>query len=470
MSPNLALALCAAFIFWVFRRDLKERTAPSKAVWIPALWFTVISARPLSYWLSLSGIGDAPTDNLEGSPIDFLVFLALMLAAGITLTRRNFQWGEFFRRNSVLILVYGYFVLSSTWADYSFPTLKRSIKDFGSVIVALVLLTEKDPLQALRIALVRVAYFLVPLSLTFIKWFPAIGTTPSRGGDLIFSGVCEHKSGLGELTFVLGLFVLCDLVMIHKAPAKESQLISKTIRAGFLFLCLVLLLLCKSVTSLLCLVLGAFLIWGTGRLVRLGNPAQMLFRCFAFLTCLVLIEVTFDVSDSVLALFGKNKTLTDRTMIWEMVLSAKINTLLGSGYYSFWESRAAAAAIEQFHGTLRTAHNGYIETYLDGGIVGLGLLIILLLVWGKRSIQRLLRGTMWGQLAFTFWLLSLLFNNSEASYFRLHPLWFTLVTVLLVCPDMRDEEPNSEEEDKEKSPEDPVHIGPWTTLRPSSPF
>ncbi len=434
MPPKLALALCLCGIFWMFRCDMKLRRAASKAVWIPALWLAVISCRPASYWLSLLGIGEVSESNLAGSPVDLAVYMVLIGFALIILVRRRLAFAQVLTSNKVLVAVYAFFLVSTLWADHPFPTLKRVVKDFGSVFVALVILTEKDPLATMRLVFSRVAYVLFPISLITIKWFPSIGMTNSRGGDRIFSGVCEHKSSLGSLVFCLGLVILCDLVLLRKVPAEQRRTKDTAIRLGMLVLSLWLLLLCKSVTSLLCFILGGVILWGTGLLMRLSNPAQMLVRCVAVFCVLGAAEMMFDVSGAVLQLFGKDRTLTDRTMIWEMVTSAQSNRLLGSGYFSFWESSVAERTIAQFAGQLRTAHNGYIETYLDGGIVGLSLLVILLLVWLRGSIAGLLRGTFWGRMVFMYWVLGVMFNNSETAFFRLHPLWFTLLVTMIVCP------------------------------------
>jgi exopolysaccharide production protein ExoQ len=435
MPPAVALLLCAGFIFWLFRKDMELRRASSNGVWIAGVWLAVISSRPVSYWLSLVGIQGGATSNLEGSPLDLAVFLGLMVAAVVTLGRRGFNWGQFSGRNKALVLIYAYLVLSAVWAEHGFPTLKRAVKDFGMVLVALVLLTEAEPLEAIRIVFVRVSYLLFPLSVVLIKWFPELGRTVGRGGDFIFSGVCEHKSSLGCTVLVMGLMIVVDLVAIRDSRTQRKPRIALWIRYGMIAMTLWLLLICQSATGLICFVLGSCILWGTKRLLRLGNPRQMIFRCLAVLFCLVVIEETFDVSTAIMTALGKNRTLSGRTEIWDIVEQAQTDPLLGSGFYSFWESGAADTAVKRFAGVLNTAHNGYLEMYLDGGLIGVGLLIGVLLAWGRRSIQRLLEGSLFGRTAFMFWVLAILFNNSETSFFRFNSLWFALLLTMVACPD-----------------------------------
>src|SRR5260221_673840 len=134
----------------------------------------------------------------------------------------------------------------------------------------MVLLSEVDPLTAIRIVFVRVSYVLFPLSVLLIKYFPAIGRTPSRGGDALFTGVATHKNSLGLTVFVLGVFLVVDLWQMRQGRDR-NQKTDERIRYGMLAMGLWLLLICDSRTSLVCVMLGCLLIWATGRLLRVQD-------------------------------------------------------------------------------------------------------------------------------------------------------------------------------------------------------
>ena len=279
MSPQLALGLTVALIFWLFRRDMRLRELPSSALWIPAVWLAMTGSRPVSLWLeAINGIplpGMTHIGASEGSPLDMVVFLGLIVAAVVVLTRRAFDWPAFVQTNKALVIIYLYLILSALWSEYSLPTFKRALKDFGGVLVALVLLTEVDPLAAIRIVYVRVAYLLFPLSVVFIKYFPGIGRLPSRGGSYLFTGVSTHKNTLGVLVFVLGLFLVVDLWMMRQQS--ERQKTDEWIRYGMLAMGLWLLFTCSSMTSLTCLILGCFLFWVMGTSCGCRNQAECSF-------------------------------------------------------------------------------------------------------------------------------------------------------------------------------------------------
>jgi O-antigen ligase len=76
-----------------------------------------------------------------------------------------------------------------------------------------------------------------------------------------------------------------------------------------------------------------------------------------------------------LAASGRDATLTGRTGIWQTVLSEPINPLLGTGYTSFWLGERLQRIWALYPRTpLIQAHNGYLEVYLNLGLVGLTLL------------------------------------------------------------------------------------------------
>jgi exopolysaccharide production protein ExoQ len=397
------------------------------------LWLGLLSSRPFSFWMSFVGIPSGAENNLEGNPLDMVFLLGLILAAFLVLRRRGFDWGQFISRNKALILIYLYFALSFTWAEHSFPTIKRVFKDFGHVIVALVFLTEVNVMDVIRMSYVRVCYILFPLSVVFIKYFPEIGRRASRSGDAMFNGVAWHKSSLGAIIFLFGLFVVIDFREEWKVTQGRERRLMAATRLLLLAMGGWLMYTCGSVTSLLCFSLGAFLLWGSARLVRLANPVLIFTRCIVLVGALFIAEKAFDLSGTLLQAVGKSKTLTGRTEIWDMAEQARVPALYGNGFYSFWGSDEAKRIQEHFI-EMNSAHNGFLDTYLDGGYIGLSLLILLMLVWGGRSIKRMLSGSLLGRVAFMIWILSIIYNNSETAFFRLDPVWFTLIVMLVDAP------------------------------------
>jgi O-antigen ligase len=78
-----------------------------------------------------------------------------------------------------------------------------------------------------------------------------------------------------------------------------------------------------------------------------------------------------------------NYTLSGRTVIWDFVnYEIGRRPLLGWGYQSFWLVGPDAPSVVEAPGWVKTmpsAHNGYLDTQLDMGYVGLAFLVIFII-------------------------------------------------------------------------------------------
>jgi O-antigen ligase len=407
---------------------MKWREAGSWELLIPGAWLAIQGSRPVSYWF---GSGDMASD-VEGNPVNTLIYAVFILASVVMLRKKGVNWGEFITQNKALCLIYCYLAMSAFWSDMPFISLKRLMKDFGCVLMALVFLTQADPGAAVRAVFVRVSYLLFPLSALCIKYFPEIGRSFTRAGEPMFTGLTTQKNSLGEVVFVFSLILLWDLYEIYKEGDRKGKKTQLLIRIGILIVGFWLLSKCDSQTSLLCLILGIVIFWGGLCLMRMRQGRQILMIFLAVIICLFTLDKTFGLSDMVIRAMGRNPTLTGRTDIWRLVLEQQTDPLVGNGFYTFWDSDKGKAVMNSFM-KINEAHNGYLEMYLDGGLIGDTLLGLLLLTAGKRVVDRLFSATTFGKIALIFWFLAIIYNLSETSYFRLDPLWFTFLLVTIEC-------------------------------------
>jgi O-antigen ligase len=344
MPPKIALYLCYGFIFWLFRKDMAWRPElGSRILWVPGLWIGIQGSRPVSYWFGSGG-----DTSGEGNPINTVVFALFIGSAFYILSKRHLRWGTFFSANKAVCLIYGYLLLSAVWSEFPLATFKRVVKDFGCVLMALIFLTQADPAKAVRAIYVRVAYFLFPLSVVFIKFFPDIGRQANRAGDNMFTGITTQKNSLGEMVFVLGLVIIWDLVEIYRGEKRKGRELQMGIRAGLLLMGLWLLRTCDSQTSMLCLILGSLILWGTARLALMRNGKKILISVLSVIFLIAALDKTFNVSEMVIKAMGRNPTLTGRTDIWRLVLDSKTDPILGAGFYTFWDSSKGQAIIDSF--------------------------------------------------------------------------------------------------------------------------
>jgi exopolysaccharide production protein ExoQ len=93
----------------------------------------------------------------------------------------------------------------------------------------------------------------------------------------------------------------------------------------------------------------------------------------------VLSSISSNLINRISYLVYGNYTLTGRTVIWDFVhYEIARRPLLGWGYQSFWLVGPDAPSIVEAPGWVKSmpsSHNGYLDTTLDTGYVGLALLV-----------------------------------------------------------------------------------------------
>ena len=87
----------------------------------------------------------------DGSPLDAGVFLALIIAAILVLRQRRISWANIAHSNRYLGYFFLYCLISLLWSDFPFISFKRWIKDFGNILMILVIVTDKSPADALEL-------------------------------------------------------------------------------------------------------------------------------------------------------------------------------------------------------------------------------------------------------------------------------------------------------------------------------
>jgi O-antigen ligase len=147
---------------------------------------------------------------------------------------------------------------------------------------------------------------------------------------------------------------------------------------------------------------------------------------------LVAFDQMYGASNRLSETLGRGSGLSGRTEIWRVVIEKNRDSLVGAGFRGFWETSEGESAWREIGmGELVSAHNGYLETYLNGGLAGLILLGALLWATGRNATDKLIAGELIGRLAVVFWPILLVYNITESQYFQGGSLWFTALLVLI---------------------------------------
>ena len=410
MPPALALAICTVFVLYLLRLEQQLARNTSGVLWMPTVWMLVIASKPLGTWFG-SGGGE------EGSPLDQYFLIALICLGVWTLTSRNFKWSRAMRANPWVVLLIGYELASVLWSDIPFIAFKRWIRELIAVIMAFVVLTERDPVQAMQSLFRRTIYILIPFSLVLIKYFPEYGIQYRELGGQMWIGVTLQKNGLGRLCLVATFYLIWTLV--RRWQKRDMQIAKYQTPADVSVLALALFLLSGpgdqySATALTSVGAGLLTFASASWMKRHGVAVGT--NTLTFIMALVIglgILQPFlggATVTGVAAGLGRDLTMTGRTEIWAgLVPAAMQQPIFGSGFGSFW-----TPTTREMH-EIGEAHNGYLEVLLDLGFVGLAIIAMFLLSSCRRAQSALRHNFDWGCLWLCFLLMTLIHNITESS-------------------------------------------------------
>ncbi len=441
MAPLLALAITLLLIGYLIRRDRRVEPRPSPAVWIPICWLLINGSRQPSQWLGLRS-GALDQALYEGSPVDQVIYGTLIVAGILVLAKRPVRIDQLSKNSWWIILFFLYEGLSCVWSDFPFISFRRWTKASGDFVMVFVLFSDPYPVRAITAAIKRSGYILIPLSLLLVKYYQDMGRVIDDWGQSYYTGATLDKNMFGYLLFAYGLFFASEFVCAFRQDSSSRATRRADLLSYALLLAMVAWLtrLANSKTSLFALVIGIAVVLAL-------QFAKVKRHLWSFLIATVLVaaiaNALFAVNSAVLEASGRDASLTGRTGIWQTVLSEPINPVLGTGYTAFWLGERLQRIWSLYPRTrLLQAHNGYIEVYLNLGVVGLALLGGVL--WtGLRNARRRLLSAHYetGNLAdslhtfgIAYILAYLIYNITEATFVGLN---FLFILFLLVAFDFQ---------------------------------
>jgi O-antigen ligase len=195
--------------------------------------------------------------------------------------------------------------------------------------------------------------------------------------------------------------------------------------------------LADSQTSIACFILGGGLILATGMRSIRNQPARVHLLC-------LLIFITGGLTlflgggSNVAQGLGRKSNLSGRTDIWAALIQASPNAIVGAGFESFWMSPNADQARHTlevegwWHPELliNEAHDGYLEIYLNLGVVGLGLISLILISGYMRAVAGFRRSPSVSGLMMAYIIIFAFYNITEAGFRTVGTSWVFLLLAI----------------------------------------
>jgi exopolysaccharide production protein ExoQ len=437
MPPTLALLLTFGFIFASWRRDIEDDDGVSPAIWLPLLWMFLIATRYLSQWITMAGevrLGSAD-EYLEGSPIDQAVFSGLLLLALVVLVKRRVTLGQVFRSNLWLSLFLIYALLSVGWSDFPFTALKRYVKVIEHVVMALVVLTERNPDKAMDVLIRRFSIVCVIMSVTFLKYFPEFSRRFDQWTGAPFNtGITTDKNALGHICLIASLYLTSSWFSQEHRKLRDFSRFNIFVDVALVLSIVWLMDMANAKTALVCSALGSVLIFVLARTSLGKHPGRFVLVCALIAATGAVLEAMFNLREASFEALGRDATLTDRVFVWADVLSINVNPMIGTGFESFWLGWRAEYMWEKYWWHPNQAHNGYIETYINLGAIGAGLLAAAILQAALRILRKLPEPNVFEPMKLAFLVSLLVFNYTDATFKALHIMYFMFYLCAITAP------------------------------------
>ena len=433
VPPRLALLLTLALIVFLFRRDIRENPGIGSALWLPVLWLVIACSRSVTTWLNIFGFDVSGGTAEEGSPVDASFYFVMLIAGSCILLKRQVRLSEVVLNNGWLLAFLLYCFISIAWSDFPFVAFKRWIKILGHPIMVLIVLTEPDPEEALISLMKRCAYVIVPVSILFIKYYPNLGTKYDQWtGMQMTTGISIHKNGLGVDCLILGFFFFWYLLRTWHTERSLQRRNELRLIIGFLIGIWWLFRMAHSATSFICFCVAMLVVVFVGN--RLINKKFIGTYLLAALGLIAIAELTFGFSARVSEALGRGSTLSGRTELWARLLEIHTNPIIGTGFESFWLGDNLKKLEGFFWFTPDSAHNGYLETYLTLGLIGVFLLIGLFVATFWKIRSQLFVNFEWARYRLGFLAAAVLYNWTEAAFRTISSIWFVFYLIAMDYP------------------------------------
>ena len=432
----IALLICSTGIAGLFVLNLDKSVRTSTALWLPVMWLWIVGSRPVSAWLGMGGgSGGTLASTLDGSPLDAAVYGILVLAGiAVLFFSRMSKTKALLSVSGPIVIYFLYCLMSVAWSPIPGPAFKRWTKAIGDLIMVLIVVTDGQPIAALRRLFARIGFILFPASIFLIR-YTDLGRGFTPDGLPENTGVTTNKNTLGLIVFLVSIGALWNvraLLIDKEAPNRTRRLVAQLTLLTF---GIVLLEMSHCATGALCFVLGGALMLTTSLRAFRNRPRRVAALCLV----VVLgggLGMLFGGGSVVSESLGRGEGLSGRTEIWAASIAAAGNPIIGTGFESFWNTNVEKVVAGGLQGyweihNLVSAHNGYIEVYLDLGWIGVCLIALILISGYRRTIRAFQYDPELASLMLAYVATATFYSLTEAGFRMMTPSWIFLVLAVV---------------------------------------
>lgn len=320
-----------------------------------------------------AGNGDMIAKSYSGISSIVTIIMACMVLylcssrlRGITVLIKN---------NVLLSTLSGYIVMSTLWSQFPKATI-MGIANYMVVILFALYMAARWEIQDFRNALYIFGWIMTSISIALALFFPQMGID-HREGVNAWQGAYPHKN-IAAITssylFAVGLY--------------QSRIGSVGVIMRYLYLLMVVffIFMTQSRTGWTIVILLVVLKFFIHFLAKFSIREKMAILSISSVSAIVSGAAIYEYGSSLMIAVGKDPTMTGRTVLWAAVFAAiGKHPLLGDGFRAFWRGMQGDSAQVRIASGWGAAHaqSGFLDVWLEIGLIGLllGLAVLLIYIW-----------------------------------------------------------------------------------------
>lgn len=350
------------------------------AIGLTVFYLILTTTRAFDFWKETGPVfkSDSWKGNILISMMGNLVLLIIIPFLIMKYERVKKKLAQ----NWPLVLLFGYTLTSCLWSEFPDITFRRWVKIFIYFLLIINIISLPNPIKLLRKTFFFYIYIVSTLNLVMILISRKYGWQSYEGGALP-CGIIGHKNGFGlfcAASFFTMLWYSSSGGIPFKASLKKHLILYVVLPAG--------LIASESITALGGMILASALSLLVYWLIKMGLRDPYIVASLLFFIIVIILSsyivneniVQADLLDLILKPSGKDPTFTGRTDIWSASISLglKNNPVFGSGFGALFVGEKSSWLQSIYGEHLWGAHNGFIETFLEIGIVGLAIALLIM--------------------------------------------------------------------------------------------
>jgi len=330
---------------------------------------------------------------------------------------------------SLLVIFLAYTAISVFWSAGGTQSVLKDALLVVSLAAALAIAALRPPRVIVQAAVLACGAFVVVGALTAL-FLPSVGIETGWGLAGKWRGISVQKNSFGSIVALCLVYASVMLAIPPASRRRRGLTMLTWLWVGFLVFCLIM---SGSRGAQLATVLGLLALVFT-RISRGAQNAILLATALLLVPLITLAAITLSVDETHLSVAGLTFDTSSRTAIWAYGFQQfGGRELFGFGPSGFWTADRLAVFLANHGWALDNFHSGYVTVLIEGGIVGLLLLLAGLagsFEWLRRQATG---GDRYTVFAFAFFAISIAENLVENVFGRSTDFLFVLFLLLMLA-------------------------------------